>query len=174
LAIQTKHFSDVLEYYNVYQDLDHKPEKLQVIVNAALFTCGKFLMKQDQFDKAYQQFEKAVLCSKRNPELLAKCIDEMLKAKQSHLAEKLLKLFSQQDIITPKYKQLEFKVECFRLTKPAILRLGVRMIEDEEADLYVFQTVIRLLEEEGSDRLIKKYKDMGNRLYPDHISLPED
>ncbi|NQZ02161.1 MAG: hypothetical protein HRT45_15995 [Bdellovibrionales bacterium] len=174
LAIQTKHFSDVLEYYRVYQDLDHKPEKLQVIVKAALFTCGKFLMKRQEYDEACQQFEKSVLCSKRNPELIGRCVEEMLKAKQAKHADKLLKLFSQQDIITSKYKQLEFRVECFRLTKPAILRLGVRMIEDEEADLYVFQKVISLLEEDGAERLIKKYKDMGNRIYPDHIELPED
>ena len=174
LAIQTKHFSDVLEYYRVYQDLDHKPEKLQVIVKAALFTCGKFLMKRQEYDEACQQFEKSVLCSKRNPELIGRCVEEMLKAKQAKHADKLLKLFSQQDIITSKYKQVEFRVECFRLTKPAILRLGVRMIEDEEADLYVFQKVISLLEEDGAERLIKKYKDMGNRIYPDHIELPED
>jgi hypothetical protein len=168
LAMLTKHFTDVEQYYEIYQRLDNRTEKLQVIVRAALFTTGKFLLQEKQYSRAVELFEKAVLCSKRDLQLILKSIEELIKFKQVGGAEHILNLISQESLENPVAKQAEFRVVVTNaLDRAAVIRFGTELIEAGEADIFVFETVIQYLKLDGSARIAEKYISMGTKLFPE-------
>ncbi|MCB0407032.1 MAG: response regulator [Bdellovibrionales bacterium] len=166
LAMVTKHFTDVEEYYNIYQRLENRTEKLQVIVRAALFTTGKYLLQEKQFDRASSLFEKAVLCSKRDNQVILKSIEELLKSKQIPPAEHILSLIAQESMTVPEAQQAEFRVVHAKNDRSATTQLGMKIIDNDCADEFIFDSVIQLLKLEGSDRIAEKYIQIGSTKFP--------
>ena len=166
LAMITKHFTDVEEYYDIYQRLENRTEKLQVIVKAALFTTGKYLIQAREFDRAAKLFEKSVLCSKRDNEVINKSIEELLKARQMSLAEGILKLVAQDNLQSAGAKQAHFRIVAGGGNRAELIKTGSQLIEDREADEYVFHQVIEALLLEGSERMAQKFANMGVSEFP--------
>lgn len=166
LAMITRHFTDVEQYYDIYQKLENRTEKLQVIVRAALFTTGKYLLQEKQYQRAVSLFEKSVLCSKRDLQMILKSIEELLKVNQAGGAEHILNLISQDDLERPEAKQAEYRLVVHNADRNAAIRMGIDMIENNEADLYVFDTVIHFLKLDGSERIAEKYIEMKAKAFP--------
>lgn len=166
LAMITRHFTDVEEYYDIYQRLENRTEKLQVIVKAALFTTGKYLLQAKEFERAALLFEKSVLCAKRDNEVIIKSIEELTRAGQLTLAESILKLVAQDSLETPGAKQAHFRIVVGHGNKSEVIKTGSQLIENKEADEFTYEQVIETLLLDGSDRLAQKFANMGVAAYP--------
>lgn len=167
LAMITKHFTDVEEYFEIYQRLESRTDKLQVIVKAALFTTGKYLLQAKEFERAKNMFEKAVLCSKRDNQVILKSIEELLRAKQVESAEEIYKLVAQDNQNSAGAKQAGFRILAQISSRQDLVKEGSQLIENKEADEFVFQKVVEALMLEGSDRMAKKYANMGLDQFPE-------
>lgn len=167
LAMITKHFTDVESYYDIYMRLENRTDKLRFIVKTALFTAGKFLVQEKEFQRAYSLFEKSILCSKRNPEIILNSIQQLINVNQIQLAEGILNLSSQDDLENPQIRIAEFLFIKSQGDRSQTIQAGTELIQDGIADYEVFDTVIQYLKLEGSERQSGKYLNMGLSKFPD-------
>lgn len=108
LAITTKNFSDIEEYYNFFINFNYRTETLINYICASLLICGKYYLQNNYTDRAFALFEKVSITSKGHPKFLRILIEYLTEFKQHDYYTQYLRRFDNESFETPDFKIAHF------------------------------------------------------------------
>ncbi len=111
LAIITKNYSDIEEYYNFFIGFNYRTEELINYVCAALLICGKYYLQMNYRDRAFMLFEKASITAKGHTKFLRILIEYLTEFKQHEHYAAYIRRFDNDS-----FNSIDFKIADF-LTK---------------------------------------------------------
>ena len=173
LAIYTYNYKDIEKYYEIFTQLDRRSEDLIKIVSAALYSAGRFCLKENDVSQACEFFRKGVTVAQRDRAYLFKVITTLLKLDQHEEVEKFITLFEPDDRDSMEYRQIEFELMKSQAETPKIVEKGRQLIAEGQASEDVFRTVVKaliemnkpLMAEEVIFKAGKEFPEMKNELY---------
>lgn len=166
-AVYTESFQDLNQLYELYVNLDYRPPELINLVTLALITAGRFYIRQKNIPTALNYFELAVTVSGRAIEYLEKIIDDLLKVNEVAAAEKFFKYIKSDDLGTPRYHQLNFKVGRFVLLPDQILELGRKLVMEGNSSPEISKVVIKCAVENGKMTLAESLIIKAVQAFPE-------
>ena len=116
LAIVTKNYLDVEDYYQFFKDMDERPDELVRHLCAAMLICGKFLIRSNMKDRAFDLFEKVGATATAHPQFLRILIEYMTEFELPEYYPQFMKRFS-----VDQYQLDDFKISEF-LSKHHLLK----------------------------------------------------
>lgn len=166
-AVYTEHFEDMMVLYEMYTNLDFRPNELVGLVSIALITAGRFNIRTKDMGTAFKYFELAANVTGRKVETLEKVIEEYLKIEDIHTAERFFKLIRGDDIGSAKYIQLNFKIGVNMIAPEAALEMGRKIVIEGNSTPEVTKRVVRLALETGKSTLAESLIIKGAQAHPE-------
>lgn len=172
-AVYTESFQDVSSLYELYTNLEYRPSELVNLVSMALITAGRFYLRRGDGPAGLGYFEMASTASGRGIEYLEKIVDELLKVSDFQTAEHFLKYTRSDDMSSPKYHQLNFKISRFVLPLNQTLEFGRKIVIEGNSSPEVTKIIIKLAVENKKITLaeslvikaLEKFPDLRKELY---------
>ncbi len=149
LAVLTRHYDHVAEYFEVLPAMDSKTPQLLYTVSGALIVGGKDQLKKKNLNSAVAFFSKSIMASPREPRILREAIIALVEAGFIDQGRRFLDRFppdvrDDDDFATMEYYLLE-KTEVDDVVIPR----GWQLLRDRVFDPIVFQIMIRRLMARG-------------------------
>jgi CheY-like chemotaxis protein len=166
-AVYTENFQDLPSFYEMYTNLDYRPPELVNLVSIAVLTAGRFYMRKKNKEEAIKYFEMTMSVSGRNMDFLSKIIEELLKVQDVANAEKFFKQTRADDVGSPEYVQLNFKIGCFTFTPEVALEVGRKIIVDGKTSPEITKKVVQLAIDNGKLTLAESLILKGASAHPE-------
>lgn len=167
LAVYTKNFQDIHEYYEIYKTLDRRSEELSKVVPAGLFVYSKFLLKKGDFDQAADALQKTALAAQLESTYMEKIIETLIAYKRYNDAEKMLKQFPQHQRESEIFKYLDFKVSVFSTNDNSVINYGRKLIKDGIKYPFVYEATIEKLYKTKKDNMAESVVYKAIEVFPD-------
>lgn len=172
-AVYAESFQDVGSLYELYTNLEYRPAELVNLVSMALITAGRFYLRRGDVSTALDYFEMTATASGRGIVYLEKIVDELLKVNNFETAERFLKYAKSDDMSSPKYHQLNFKISRFVLPLSQTLEFGRKIVIEGNSSPEVTKIIIKLAVENKKITLaetlvikaLEKFPDLRKELY---------
>lgn len=145
LAIMTKHFIDIGQYYEIFLRIERRTEELVKIVTAGLYACGKYFCSIKKFEEAVGMFKKTCISSGRNPEYIKKVIETLMHYKRGDLTSDFLLMYLPEYQSTDTWKALDFQIYCLNNPADRCIQKGRKLITDGIKDVSIFVETAKLL-----------------------------
>ncbi len=166
-AVYTENFNDMAAYYEMYVNLDFRPQELVSLVALALLTAGRFYLRSKDSDNAVKNFELAANVTGRNVETLEKVIDEWLKVQDINMAERFFKMIRGDDVGSTKYIQLNFKIGVNLISADAALEMGRKIIVEGKSTPEMTKKVVKMALDAGKVTLAESLIIKGSQAHPE-------
>lgn len=93
LAVETENYNDIDYYFEIYQNIDQRPDYLVKTVSAALVVCGLHHVQSRQIPEALEIFKKAVAASGRKSRVIREIIVYLCEHRLFEEAETFISFF---------------------------------------------------------------------------------
>lgn len=160
LAIETKHFSDVEGYYQVFTDIGERREDLVKTMAAALIVGAIYQFQNNRTKDGVALFKNGIVASKRNPNFILKAILYCVCYKEIDSASKFLKMFEPTDMEKEQFEISKFMMDYIDEKKDeraeqANIALGLKLIKSKSCPVQVYRALIKFGKDKKKDTLVK-------------------
>ena len=170
LAIKTDNIEDVEMYYELFTELDERPEDVVQYICAGMFVLGKLLMNKKDFDKAKDIIEKASISAAGTAKFLKEYV--VLLAQNSFFgeAQKILSRFS-----TNKVDEVDYAIARFIANSPDMeldekISAGLELYNSNRKHPYAVELLIDSLRKSGSDKRAQEILEDAKHEWPEKFS----
>lgn len=170
LAITTENYVDMDLYYEIFTQLDERPEDVINYVCSGMYVFGKYQFMQSEAAAAVSTFEKiGVSCSG-----IAKFVTGMIKVLFEHNkfddAQKLVSRYSSSPEDANAYKLGNFIAYSNTVDNTARVSEGLDLWNNGVQDPVAVKILIDSLVEDGSMKKAENYLDEARHLWPKQFS----
>jgi len=167
LAIFTRNFGDVDEYYDEYAKETILSDRLLKVVSNAMFISGKHFFINEDDKRAYGYFKKAVESSRLDFSIIYKIVNLYLSEDKVEVAEEFFSFIKEIDKDLIDYKHLDFDLSLRIERDDKVIKKGRGLIDAGTNQSSVYKIVINklinirklMVAEEVVDLAVKKFPD---------------
>jgi CheY-like chemotaxis protein len=164
LAIETKNFNDVENYYQLFLTVDERRPDLIKTMNAALVVGAIHQLQQNRAPTGIELFRKAIMTSRRNPQVIYRAILYCLAYGQFDQVTEFFNRFEASDQGSPFYLFSKFLVEDLAKKGADIeqnLAKAAPLLQMKDCPIQVFRVVIKRSGELKKDRIQREAIDLA-------------
>ncbi|MGK5089218.1 hypothetical protein WDW86_16840 [Bdellovibrionota bacterium FG-2] len=143
LAVLTRHYDHVVEYFEVLPAMDSKTPQLLYTVSGALIVGGKDQLKKKNLNSAIVFFSKSIMASPREPRILREAIIALVEAGFLDQGRRFLDRFPPDVRTDDDFATMEFYLLDKTDSDDTVLSRGWQLLRDRVFDPIVFQIMIR-------------------------------
>ena len=143
LAIMTKSYDDVEEYYRIFMGIDERNDEIIKYVCAALVVCGKYYLQRKLGSRALELFQKAAQTGVKRTKILKEIILTLVEFGMVKEADEFLKRFPAEKQNTPDFFASDLLVSDASGSNPMVLDKARELIEKGVDDPIIFKIIIR-------------------------------
>lgn len=167
LAIMTKNYTDIEDFYEIFKSLDEREEDVVNYICAGLYICGKFYFLNNQLKEGRKSFEKVGISCLGKGKFLKQMIKILVQYEFFDDAQKLLVRFpsgggDQEDYLISTYLSESNQLNPTEKTSRG-LDLYNKGIRDPECVRIMIDSLTLL----GSDKKARNYLEEAVHLWPD-------
>ena len=170
MAIETKNGDDIPDLYELYRQMDERPNSLIKVMAAALMAAAKFKINAGEVDEASELFQFAMITSEYDPPTIESIVKTLIKYREPDAAVKFLKQFPIELKNSPLFAQLDFLITKMSASPEQWIEHGRSLIKSGKADAHVFRSVIFGLSEMGKHNAAESVIGEALKVYPEQRS----
>jgi tetratricopeptide (TPR) repeat protein len=167
MDVITENFQDTEWYYEIFQQLDQKPEELIRHMCSALVVSGKHFLNQKQDRKALQLFELAANCGAGRTKFLLYMVETLVNFEMSAEAGKFLSRLTQTDDTSADCMAAKFLVSTLSDSLMDSIKLGKKTLEAGVSIPSVYEKLITLSVLGGNKNMAKDLLQEASAKWPD-------
>jgi CheY-like chemotaxis protein len=149
LAILTENYSDVLNYYNIFKNVEEKSEECIRHMCSALIVSGKYILQNYEKSSGLDHFEKAAICANGRTGFLRFIIEILIDNKLFLEAPKFLEHFLPTSRVEKDYLVCFYLISGKTQNPLKVIDWGKKLFKRGIFDFKIYQTLIRNLLKEG-------------------------
>jgi tetratricopeptide (TPR) repeat protein len=166
LAIQTKHFEDVDQFYQEFRKIDERNDELVRSVCAALIVCGKHFLENGDAKTGLDLIHKASISAAGRHFILKKAIDTLVFHDQLEDAKGVLKRFASPTEEDPHYAVASLTIAKKELKPEFTAMRGQDLLKKGILELEIYQITIESLEKYGLKERADELREKAVRAFP--------
>jgi DNA-binding NarL/FixJ family response regulator len=166
LAIVTRKFADIDEYYKLFTSIDNRNEAVIRHVCAALVICGKHFLSCNEVEKARLMFEKAAISSAGRSVFLKEIIGALTDFGHAAPAAKFLARFAPDSYNSDEFLYSQFLVASLSRNSTKAVDYGRVLLAKCLGDERVYRILIRCYLEAKILRAAEDLLEEAKRLFP--------
>lgn len=166
-SIFTKHFEEIMPYFQLYSALETRSQELNKITSMAMFTAGRHYLEVKDIAQATQLFEKGAIVAAREFTYLERVITELLQAKAIDAAQDFLGKAQASTVGTPEHNRLAFKVDLHVLSRSQMIERARKLVQNGEATPDLYKTIVELMVTDGKVTLAESVIARAVQEFPD-------
>jgi CheY-like chemotaxis protein len=178
LAIMTKSYNDVEEYYRIFIGIDERNDEIVKYVCAALVVCGKYYLQRELSSRAMELFHKAAQTGVRRTKILKEIILTLVEHQMIKEADEFLKKFPADKQNTSDFFASDLLVSDAVSLDGMVLDRGRELLNQNVHDPIIYKIMIKRSIEQNmipaAEDLVanatRKWPDMG----PEFTKVFED
>jgi CheY-like chemotaxis protein len=167
LAIITKNYSDMEDYYNIFVELDERSEDVVTHICAGMFVYGKFKNIEGDQDKMKEIFEKIGISCAGVTRFLKAMIEVLVENNIYKDARRLVSRFPVGDDNRSDYEICSFLAQSNEMTNTERISSALDLFNREFRHPLAVKILINSLYKEGSEKKAEQYLDEANHLWPE-------
>ncbi|MBC7386010.1 MAG: hypothetical protein H7301_07605 [Cryobacterium sp.] len=94
LAVKTANFSDVANWFEIYEGQIEKTEEVKIAIGAGLAVLGRYYLIHEEHEQAVKMFERAILLGVKKSTFLTYAVDSMQKYGLNAESARFLEIYS--------------------------------------------------------------------------------
>ncbi len=167
LAIKTDNVTDIAEYYDLFKQIDERPDFLIKNMTAGLIICGKYNLSKNRSEEGISFFKQAAIISKGDAKFLLFIIEFLLYFGELTTIPLFLHRFSSED-----RQQIQFKIamvinESSFLPPLRIIHKIELLINDDIKNIGLYYILIQNLTRQERFSEALKYCIIVEDLWPE-------
>lgn len=167
LAIVTKNYDDIDEYYQTFIQIDGRSEEMIKYICAALVVCGKYFLKAQQTDRALDFFKKAATTAAGRTRILKEIVINLSEHGLADKAQEFMKRFPMDSRTSPDFAAADFAIVNFTVPPRNVVDRGRDLIKMGSHHPYIYQTLIQRSLEVGLHDLAQEFAQKASTHWPD-------
>lgn len=167
LAIKTKNYDDMDSYYNIFVELDERPDDVVNYVCSGMFIYGKHALLNNEKPKGKEVFEKVAISCAGMTKFLRAMVVELTTWEIFDDAQKLLSRFPSGTYDDYDYMVASYLAESNNMTNNQKMTSGLEIYNAGHKDFNVFKIMIDALKAEGFEDKAEDYLIEAQKLWPD-------
>lgn len=173
LAIMTENFEDVAEYYELFTQLEERPEDVINYVCSGLYVLGRFFFTSGKKDDAKDAYEKLAVSCMGEPKFLRAMITKYAEEKMFAEAEEILQRFPTSTRDDEHFLVSNYIAKSGSMSTDEKASSGLELFNNGHKDPVAARIMIDSLFRAGSKRA-SEYLDEALRLWPDEFVVPKN
>jgi CheY-like chemotaxis protein len=175
LAMITENYSDMEMFYDLFVQLDERPEDVINYICSGLYIAGKFYMMTEDKVKAREVFEKVGVSCSGIPKFLTAMIKVLVENEVHDDAQKLVSRYSNGPEDQGPYKIGNYIAYSSETNTTELISKGLELWNNGNKDPDAVRMLINALRSEGSDKKANDYLDEAQHLWPNifAVKLPK-
>lgn len=166
-SVFSKHFEFLPDYYNQFLKMEQRSPELINVASAALIAGAKWQFQKNQTKEGVSLFDKAITVVGREITVLDKVITDLIKFGAVEDAQEFLKKVKTEDIGTPEFNRISFKVDRQVLSTPQLLERARKLVFSDQGTPEIFELVVKLLAQAGKDSLAESVIEKAMETNPE-------
>jgi len=168
LAVRTKNFADVDQFFHLYTKLENRPEDLTKRVIAGMIVCGSYLLRNGEEERGLEAITKAINSSGKKATVIREAARALARSDKADKAEETLMLMDPADRETDEVKALDFYIRTRQLDTAQWVDHGRKLIREGLKDYDLFRLTLQGLKELGNDDKVKELLAEAKAAMPEH------
>lgn len=173
LAIQTKNYTDMQLFYEIFTTLEERNSSLVNYIGAGMYIAGKHCLLEKDETAALQYFDNiAVSCSEFSKFVRA-MITLLIEHEKPAEAEKYLSRFAADDKNSEDFLVSDYLVDTYVLrdNPPMVVKKGLELYNKNVRDFNCMQALIKAMEISGTKvEKIVEFKNEMAKLWPQKLA----
>lgn len=176
LAIITKSYTDMEDYYKIFTELEQRDDHLINYIGAGMYIAGKYYLLENQSSKAIKVFEKIVISCSTYTKFLRAIVSILVESEMFEEAQKFAKKFpagtiGQEDFLISDYLANFAPLE----ENGVVIQKGIELYNQNIKDYYLLDLIVRRMKADGFADKAEPYLQEMMSLYPEKfVSSPID
>ena len=167
LCIKTNNYPDLEEYYNLFLELDDRPEDVIIYVCSGMYILGKWNFMEKNTPKGKEIYEKLVVSCAGNTKVLRSMITVLSYYGEYQQAQKYLSRFQGDATQGQDFLIAACYAECGSLDPNQKMKTAVEVYNSGCREILLFEYLIESFEVSNNVDKAKPYLDEVKKLYPD-------
>lgn len=167
LAMITKNYEDMDMYYEIFTQLDERPNEVINFVCSGMFIYGKYQFLNNAHDGARSTFEKIGISCSGVAKFITAMIKTLAEYKYFDDAQKLVSRYSSSPEDSLAYKLGNFIAYSSTIDITARISEGLDLWNNGIKDPDAMKILINSLYEDGSNKKAEQYLEEAQHLWPD-------
>ncbi len=145
LAVITKSYEEISEYYEIFTDSEERTEELTRYIAAGLFVCGKHYLIEEKSADAINAFRKIVVSCPGEVGFILPIIETLYQYQMESEIGFFLSRYSPDDRQQNDFKVGEFLLQLPKLPSEQIIQKGLDLIASGVKNFHVHRAIIGAL-----------------------------
>lgn len=175
LCIKTENYPDMLEYYQLFVDLEERPEDVINYVCSGLYVYGKYLLMNNDKDQAKTVFDKVAISCAGMTKFLVGIIEALAQNEIYDLSKKIMSRFPSGTVGSSEYEIAHFLSSIDELNNNEIIDRGSQLFNKGFKNFQAMKILVNALKEEGHETKVEDYLFEMKKTWPHkYIEISED
>tara|TARA_B100001971_G_scaffold129103_1_gene119140 strand:- start:197846 stop:199144 length:1299 start_codon:yes stop_codon:yes gene_type:complete len=166
LAVRTGNFEHMEEYYELFTDLEERPEDVTNFMCSGLFVAGKFYFQDNQKTAAREIFEKVAISCGGMTKFLKGMIKELVKYNFYTESKSMLKRFPNDNENVADYMISSYLANLDEMNTTERISRGMELFNNGHKDPLAADYLIKALRKDGNKKA-DEYLEEAQFLWPD-------
>lgn len=171
LAVRTKNYADIEQYYDLFVDLEERPRDVIKYVCAGMYVCGKYHFLQKNKDKARSIFERSAIAAAGEGKFLSAMVISLVENNCNDDAKNIVGRFDFEDRKSTDYIISNYLAFFNEMPLNVRVSNGLEIINQGHKNPLVMRYLIDSLIEADALKKADQYMDEANHLWPDLFPL---
>jgi CheY-like chemotaxis protein len=172
LAMVTENYDDMELYYEIFTQLDERPEDVINYICSGLFINGKFNILKGEIDKARDIFEKVGVSCSGTSKFLTAMIKLLAEYEIFDDAQKLVSRYSSDPEDKSAYMIGNYIAYSDSSNNTDMISKGLELWNSDYKDPEAAAILIKSLRKDGSTKKADEYLEEAQHLWPNIFSIP--
>ena len=173
LCMRTQNYSDMEMYYDIFMQLEERPDDVINYVCSGLYICGKYHMLEGQMDKGREIFEKVGVSCAGVSKFLSAMIIILVEYKIYSDAQKLLARFSSGTGDESAYMIASYLANSDEMENTEKISKGLELYNNGKKHPLAVEILINALEADGNSKKAQEYREEAEHTWPERFTRQE-
>lgn len=169
LCMITQNYSDMEMYYNLFMQLEERPEDVINYICSGLYITGKFYMLQGEMQKGRAIFEKVGISCAGTTKFLSAMIVLLVDYKVYEDAQKLLSRFSSSPGDESAYLISSYLANSNDMESTEKISKGLELYNNGHKSPVAVEILINALEADGNTKKAAEYREEAQHSWPERF-----
>lgn len=173
LAVKTKNYADIEQYYELFIDLDERPDDVINYICSGMYICGKYHFQQNDPEKAISIFERAAIAAAGTGKFLSAMAIILVENNFFEDAKSIVKRFDFEDQKSSDYVISNYLAYYDDMSVNDRVSQGLDLHNNGHKHPLVMRYLIDSLHASDSGKKASQYLEEANHLWPDLFPLTD-
>lgn len=169
LAVTTKNYEDIDNYYDIFKDIEERTPELTKYVGAGLFVCGKFFLYQENLTRAINVFRKIVVSCPNETQFVRPIIETLYEFNLGNEIGFFLSRYSPDEKEGDDYRigKMLFDIAKGQINSEQVVQMSISMLGDGIQNRLVYRELIKAMIKSQYFEKVIPYIESAKEIWPD-------